>query len=129
MSDGKELKIFKQILPYIIASLKGILVFGTGFSLISLIMYKFNFNNPIIYFLLYIFLMLSGFVCGVSAYKKKKGRGFLTGTFGAIPLAVIVSLFSAVFSAFSISSNILLITLLCLSGGFLGGITAVNTRI
>lgn len=78
---------------------------------------------------MFLFIILGGFICGVYVYKKVRGRGFLTGLLSTIPYSLLVFFVICLINGFTISSDIFLVFLLSLSGGFLGGITAANTKI
>lgn len=123
---NNKLKIIK---PYIIGVLKGFAVFSILFLLTALIMYKFNLDNKALYYLIYLFIALGGFISAISVYKRVRGRGFLTGVIASLPYSLLVFLLIGLISGFNMSGNILIVFLLTLSGGFLGGVTAANTKI
>lgn len=124
---------FKNVLhkskPYIIGVLRGLGVFLAFYLLIAFIMNKTNSESALLYYLIYLFIVLGGFVCGVYVYKKVRGRGFLTGIISTIPYSLIVFIIFCLINGFSVSRDIFIVFLLSLSGGFLGGITAANTKI
>ena len=126
LKDGKFLYKFKI---YGISVLKGLLVYITGLSLLAIIMDKLKTDSDFIYYIAYIFMMFGSFTCAVSAYKKTRGRGFLTGIISSVPYSVVVFLITAILLKFNLNINILLVFLLSGMGGFLGGITAANTKI
>ncbi len=123
---NNKLKIIK---PYIIGVLKGFAVFSILFLLTALIMYKFNLDNKALYYLIYLFIALGGFISAISVYKRVRGRGFLTGVIASLPYSVLVFLLISLILRFNISGDIFLVLLLTLSGGFSGGVTAANTKI
>ena len=129
MPKSNEDNILKLVKPYLLGSIKGLTVFTVFYSVIALLMYKTNLNNQYIYYLIYVFIILGGFVCAISVYKKAKGRGFLTGIISSIPYSLSVFLIICAINRFNISTDILIIFILTLSGGFLGGITAANVKI
>lgn len=130
MPENKKYNIKLKILkPYIIGALKGFLVFFILFLLMALVIYKFNSDNVALYYLVYLFLVLGGFITGASVYKKVRGRGFLTGVIASLPYSLLAFLLIGSIMGFNISGDILLVFLLTLSGGFLGGVTAANTKI
>ena len=126
LKEGKFLYKFKI---YGISVLKGSLVYIIGLSLLAIIMDKLKTDSDFIYYIAYIFVMLGGFVCAVSAYKKIKGRGFLTGIISSVPYSVVIFVITAILLKFNLNINILFVFLLSAMGGFLGGITAANTNI
>ncbi len=126
---NNDKNFIKSIKPYIIGVSKGFGLFSVLFICTALIMYKFNFDNQAMYYLIYLFIIFGSFVCAVSVYKKVRGRGFLTGIISSLPYSALVFLLICAINAFNISGNILLVFLLTLSGGFLGGITAANTKL
>ena len=123
---SNKLKIIK---PYLIGVLKGFAVFSILFLLTALIMYKFNLENKAIYYLIYLFIALGGFISAISVYKRVRGRGFLTGVIASLPYSMLVFLLISSILRFNISGDIFLVLLLTLSGGFSGGVTAANTKI
>ena len=130
MPENKKYKNkLKIIKPYIIGVIKGFSFFLILFLLMAFVMYKFNFNNAVGYYLIYLFIACGGFISAVSVYKKVRGRGFLTGVIASLPYSVLVFLLISFIMGFDISSNILIVFLLTLSGGFVGGVTAANTKI
>lgn len=126
---NKFKKFLHKSKPYIIGVLRGITVFLALYLIIAFIMNKTNADFALLYYLVYLFIILGGFVCGVYVYKKVRGRGFLTGIISTIPYSLLVFLIFCLVNSFKVSGNILIIFLLSLSGGFLGGITAANTKI
>ncbi len=119
----------QKIKPFFLGTVRGLLIFCAMYFLLAFIMYKTNADMAALYYLIYLFIILGGFICGVYVYKKVRGRGFLTGIIASVPYSVAVFLIFCLLNSFNISSNILLVLLLTLSGGFLGGITAANTKI
>lgn len=125
-SFKKRLHKFKL---YIIGVLRGFGVFCAFYLILAFIMNKTNSESALFYYMMYLFIILGGFVCGVYVYKKVRGRGFLTGIISTIPYSLIVFLLFCLINGFSVSGEIFIVFLLSLSGGFLGGITAANTKI
>ena len=123
---NNKLKVIK---PYIIGVLKGFAVFSILFLFTALLMYKFNTDNKALYYLIYLFIALGGFISAISVYKRVRGRGFLTGVIASLPYSLLVFLLISLIMGFNMSGNILIVFLLTLSGGFLGGVTAANTKI
>ncbi len=126
---NKFMKVLHKSKPYLIGVLRGLGVFLAFYLLIAFIMNKTNIESDFLYYLIYIFIILGGFVCGVYVYKKVRGRGFLTGIISTIPYSLLVFLLFCLINGFSVSGSIFIVFLLSLSGGFLGGITAANTKI
>ena len=122
----KKLHILK---PYALGVLRGLAVFISLYFIIALIMNKTSSESALFYYLMYFFIILGGFVCGVYVYKRVRGRGFLTGIISTIPYSLLVFLLLCLLNGFNASGEILIVFLLSLSGGFLGGITAANTKI
>lgn len=121
--------ILHRIKPYLFGVLRGFILFLVLYSVLSLFMYKTNIQSAALYYLMFLFIILGGFVCGVYVYKKVRGRGFLTGVISSVPYSILVFLSFCLINGFNVSGNIFLVFLLSLSGGFLGGITAANTKI
>ena len=122
-------KVLHKSKPYIIGVLRGFGVFAVFYLLIAFIMNKTNIDADFLYYLIYLFIILGGFVCGVYVYKKVRGRGFLTGIISTVPYSLLVFLVFCLINDFNVSGSIFIVFLLSLSGGFLGGITAANTKI
>jgi putative membrane protein (TIGR04086 family) len=78
---------------------------------------------------MFAFIILGGFICGAYVYKKVRGRGFLTGLLSTVPYSLLVFIVICIINGFTVSGDIFLVFLLALSGGFLGGVTAANTKI
>jgi len=121
--------VFNKIKPYLFGVIRGVAIFAILYLGLAFIMFKFNYESAFLYCLMFIFIILGGFVCGVYVYKKVRGRGFLTGLISTIPYSLFVVLVFCLINGFRVSSDIFLVFLLSLSGGFLGGITAANTKI
>lgn len=127
--NQKGKTFFTKIKPYLFGILKGLAVFLVGFLIVALIMCKGKTDVTPLYYIQYFFIVLGGFVCAVATYKRVGGRGFLTGIISALPYSIVLLLLFAVLVGFNASGNIFLVLPLSWLGGFLGGITAVNTRI
>ncbi len=127
--NNKKSALINRIKPFFFGTIRGVLLFSVLYLGLALIMYKTNSEIAIFYYLIYLFVILGGFVCGIYVYKKVRGRGFLTGVISSIPYSIAVFLIFCSINGFHISVNILLVLLLTLTGGFLGGITAANTKI
>ncbi len=121
--------VFNKIKPYLFGVLRGFSIFTILYLALAFIMFKINYESAFLYCLMFIFIILGGFVCGVYVYKKVRGRGFLTGLISTIPYSLLVVFLFCLINGFRVSSDIFLVLLLSLSGGFLGGITAANTKI
>ncbi len=117
------------IKPYALGAIRGLGVFVVFYLIIALIMNKTSSEAALLYYMMYLFIILGGFVCGVYVYKKVRGRGFLTGIISTVPYSLLVFLLLCLINGFNASGEILIVFLLSLSGGFLGGITAANTKI
>lgn len=127
--NKKMVGLMEKAKPYIIGTIRGSVVFSIFYIILAFFMNKTNVDLPVLYYLVYLFIVFGGFVCGVYVYKKVRGRGFLTGILSSVPYSVVVFLVFCLVNGFNISGNILLVFLLTASGGFLGGVTAANTRI
>ena len=121
--------ILHKIKPYFFGVLRGSIVFTVLYLCVSFFMYKTNSDSAFLYYAMFLFIILGGFVCGIYVYKKVRGRGFLTGLISAVPYSLVVFFMFCLINGFTVASDILLVFLLSLSGGFLGGITAANTKI
>lgn len=120
---------FYKIKPYLFGVLRGFGVFSALYIFLAFIMLKTNAESKILFCLMFFFIILGGFICGVYVYKRVRGRGFLTGLLSTVPYSLLVFLVICLINGFSVSGDIFLVFLLSLSGGFLGGITAANTKI
>lgn len=129
MPKNKNSDLLRKMEPFVLGNLRGLAVFSVLFFIVAFIMYKTNIEIAALYYLIYIFIILGGFINGVYVYKKVRGRGFLTGIVTSIPYSIVIFLIFCLINSFNISGNILLVFLLTLSGGFLGGVTAANTKI
>lgn len=118
-----------RLKPYMFGTIRGLITFIVLYLGLAFVMYKTNAEISVLYFLMFLFIVLGGFVCAIYIYKKVGGRGFLTGLIASIPYSIIVFLVFCIINSFNVSSNIIFVFLLTLSGGFLGGITAANTKI
>lgn len=121
--------LFNKGKPFVLGTLRGLAVFCVLYFILGFVMYKTNAEQTVLYYLVYLFIALGGFVCGVYVYKKIGGRGFLTGIISTAPYSIVVFLIFLLVNGFRVSDNILLVFVLTLSGGFLGGVTAANTKI
>ena len=120
---------FYKAKPYLLGVLRGFIVFAALYLGLSLIMFKTNLESGFLYYFIFLFIVLGGFVCGSYVYKKVRGRGFLIGLISTVPYSLLVFLVFCLINGFSVSGNIFLVFILSLLGGFLGGITAANTKI
>ncbi len=124
-----ENKIFSKVKPYINGVIIGDLLFIIGVLISAFILYKTDSSSTFIFVIPLAFAFLGAFFCGVSVQKKVGGRGFLTGALSSLPYAITILLFVCIILGFKVGVNTLLVIPICISGGFVGGITAVNTRI
>lgn len=124
-----ENKIFKILIIYLSSMLKGGVVFTVGLSLIAITMEITNSNSALLYYIIYIFVILGGFICGVAAHKKLKSRGFLDGIISSVPYSLFVFIVISALTNFSFNKSVILVFVLSVLGGFLGGITSANTRL
>lgn len=130
MPNNKNItNIFNKFKPYLFGVLRGFIVFFGLYLCLGLVMYKTNSESKILYFFMFAFIILGGFICGAYVYKKVRGRGFLTGLLSTVPYSLLVFLVICIINGFTVSGDIFLVFLLALSGGFLGGVTAANTKI
>lgn len=130
MPENKKIgNILNKLKPYLFGVFRGFVLFFVLFMCLSFFMYKTNFNSVALYCLMFVFIVLGGFVCGIFVYKKVRGRGFLTGLLSTIPYSFLVFAVICLVNGFNVSGDIFLVFLLSLSGGFLGGVTAANTKI
>ncbi len=121
--------VFNKYKPYLFGVLRGFIVFAVLYLFLSLVMYKTNSESTVLYCLMFAFIILGAFICGIYVYKKVRGRGFLTGLLSTIPYSLLVFFVICLINGFSVSGDIFLVFILSLSGGFLGGVTAANTKI
>ena len=130
MPENKNIgKFFYKLKPYLYGVLRGFIIFFAFYMCLSFFIYKTNFNSVVLYCFMFLFIMLGGFVCGAFVYKKVRGRGFLTGMLSTIPYSLLVFFLICIVNGFSVSGDVVLVFVLALSGGFLGGVTAANTRL
>ncbi len=127
--NTKSSHLLQKFTPYFLGTVRGLLVFLILYFGLAFLMYKTNIESAVLYYLVYLFICLGGFLCAIYTYKKVGGRGFLTGIIACIPYSLIIFLLFSLINGFNISSNIILVFVLILSAGFLGGITAANTKI
>ena len=125
---GSAKKLLK-LMPYVTGALKGFVVFTCLYLITAFIMYKTNAELPAIYYVMFLYIALGGFFCGIHTYKKVRGRGFLNGVISSLPYSMLVCLLICLINGFDVAGDILLTLLLSLAGGFAGGITAANTKI
>lgn len=126
---ANENNVYAKIKPHLKGILIGDILFVVGVLISGLIIFKTDSTNLILYYIPYIFMFLGAFFCGVSVQKRVGGRGFLTGILSSLPYLITVLLFVCIILRFNVSVNILISVPVCLLGGFVGGITAVNSRI
>ena len=129
MPENNITNIFHKIKPYLLGVIRGFGAFMALYMVLALIMYKINTESKILYCLMFAFIILGGFICGVYVYKKVRGRGFLTGLLSTVPYSLLVFLVICLINGFTVSGDIFLVFLLSLSGGFSGGVIAANTKI
>ena len=130
MSENKGFSIIlHKAKPYLFGVLKGSLVFFIFYLALAFFMLKTNTQSPLLYYLILLFIILGGFACGVDVYKRVRGRGFLTGIISSVPYSLVVFFVIIAINGFDFSAKSLVILLLSVIGGFLGGITAANTKI
>ena len=129
MPENNITNIFHKIKPYLLGVIRGFGAFVALYMVLALIMYKINTESKILYCLMFAFIILGGFICGVYVYKKVRGRGFLTGLLSTVPYSILVFLVICLINGFTVSGDIFLVFLLSLSGGFSGGVIAANTKI
>lgn len=123
--DSKNIKLFLKYLP---CFFKGFLIIVIGILVLSFAYYKLSEHSPIIYYISYLFFAFGGFVSGNSLHKKVGGRGILTGTLGALPVALLIYLAIALISINNLSIFSLICPLICIVGGTSGGIVSSNTK-
>ena len=131
-SNNKKIKenmLFDTYKPFISGCIFGFIIFIAGLLISSFIIYKYDIDTAFIYVIPLIFLFIGAFICGIKVQKKVGGRGFLTGILSAVPLSVITLLFIMILLKFNVKPCVFITTSICIAGGFVGGITAVNTRI
>jgi len=123
--DSKNIKLFLKYLP---CFFKGFLIVVAGILVLSFAYYKLTEHSWIIYYTSYLFLFLGGFVSGNSLHKKAGGRGILTGTLGALPIAFFSYLILIIVCFKNLSMFSLFAPLSCILGGASGGIISSNTK-
>ena len=62
--------LFKKGKPFVLGTLRGLAVFCVLYFILGFVMYKTNAEQTVLYYLVYLFIALGGFVCGVYVYKK-----------------------------------------------------------
>ena len=130
MSENKvATALLHKLKPYILGVIRGSVVFCIFYFALAFFMLKTNAQSPAFYYLMFLFIMLGSFVCAVYVYKRVKGRGFLTGIISSVPYSLVVFLIISAINGFDISAKTFVVLLLAVTGGFLGGITAANTKI
>lgn len=106
----------------------GLIVFFIGLLLVSLILMKTQSEADTMYYSLYVFIGLGAFTSAIYTQKRIGGRGFITGILSSLPYIFVILAITATILGFGISGKILILLPICLISGFLGGITAVNTK-
>lgn len=124
-----ENKNYNKIKPYLKGVFIGDLLFIVGVIICGLILYKSDSTSSFFYYIPYVFMFFGAFFCGISVQKGVGGRGFLIGILSSLPYLTTIILFVCVFLRFNVSVNLLITIPVCLLGGFIGGIIAVNSRI
>lgn len=125
-SDNYKCTIIKS---YIKALVIGVAVFCLGTVLVALILQNNNKETAVLRILPYILLALGGFTAAVSAYKSLRERGFLNGLIAGVLFAVVIFSTICICLNFEITAKLIIIFPICLVAGFVGGITAANTKI
>lgn len=126
---SKENMLFDKYKPFVSGCIIGFIIIIVGLLTSSFFIYKYDVDTAFIYVIPLIFLFIGAFVCGVKVQKKVGGRGFLTGILSAVPLSVVTLLFIVILLKFNVKPSVFITIPICIAGGFVGGITAVNTRI
>ncbi len=109
-------------------TLWGLIVYFIGLFLVSLILLKSQSEAETIYYALYIFIGLGAFTSAIFIQKRVGGRGFITGILSSFPYILVLLASTAIILGFGITGKIIVLLPICLISGFLGGITAVNTK-
>jgi hypothetical protein len=73
-------------------------------------------------------LVFGGFISGNSTHKKVGGRGIVTGTLGALPVALFTYIILIIFTFKNLSIFSLICPMICIIGGTIGGIVNSNTK-
>ncbi len=126
--NKKESKKFKLLFKYLPSFFKGFLIIMIGILVLSLTYYKTSDHSIVINYISYLFLLLGGFISGNSTHKKVGGMGIITGTLGALPVALFTYILLIIFTFESLSFYSLLCPLICIVGGTIGGVISSNTK-
>ncbi|MGN0526226.1 MAG: TIGR04086 family membrane protein [Acutalibacteraceae bacterium] len=128
--SAKKKTTDNKYITYLKSTIIGLAVFFIVIFLEALIMYLLKINSSNIFgYSTYLVIFLSCFFSAIYTQKRLGGRGFITGIISSLPISVLVLLLVFLLSGFIFSKNYIFYFLLGVVGGFLGGITAVNTRI
>ena len=123
--DSKRIKLFFKYFP---CFLKGFIIIVIGILVLSFAYYKLSEHSSIIYLFSYLFLFFGGFISGNSTHKKVGGRGIITGTFGALPVALFTYIILIISTFKNLSIFSLICPMICIIGGTIGGIVNSNTK-
>ncbi len=116
------------LLKYLPCFLKGEMLTILGILVLSFAYYKLTGYNDYLYYLNYLFISFGSFVAGSSIYKKIGGRGIVSGALGSLPLAIINTFITYLFSYKSANFFILIILPVSIFSGAIGGILASNKK-
>lgn len=124
MQKNKDISLAKELLK---GSLICAAVFAVMAMLFSFIILKTNMDRSNYFVLLVFSAVLSGVIGGFSAVRKKRENGLIYGLLcSAVPSILLIGVMSIAFNGFS--SFELIPAGLCLCGGAVGGIAAVNIK-
>lgn len=124
MQKNKDISLAKELLK---GSLICAAVFAVMAMLFSFIILKTNMDRNNYFAFLVFNALLSGIAGGFSAVRKKRENGLIYGLLSsAVPSILLIGVMSIAFNGFS--SFELIPAGLCLCGGAVGGIAAVNIK-
>lgn len=126
---AKKKTIENKYITYLKGTIIGVIIFFVVIFVEALIMYLLKVNNSrILEFSTYLVMCICCFISAIYTQKRLGGRGFITGIISSLPVSALVLLSVFLLSGFIFSKNYIIYFLLGVLGGFLGGITAVNTK-
>ena len=120
--NKKSSKKYSVKTNYIISASKGFAIALIGLFIVSFLLYKNNsftlFNKLIIY----LSIALGGFVAGLSAHNRLRGRGFINGIIASAIYIALLSFILILVLKLNFSAHMLIIYPVAILSGFVGGV-------
>lgn len=118
-------KTVKAALPGIII---GSILTAASLCVTALVYLKINSYAKPLFYVGYVLIGVSAFICGYLTEKKIKGRGITVGGVAGIALSILTVVIVAFFGEFKIGLNILILIAVQTALSSIGGILAVNSK-